>query len=48
MVLAVGGTRAHLVPAVAVGVLTWAATLAVAARVAPALVRRVIGEVRYP
>ena len=48
MALAVAGVREHLVPAVALGLLTWAATLAAALRLAPSLVRGVIGDVRYP
>ena len=48
MALAVAGLREHLVGAVAIGALTWAATLAAAFRLAPALVRGVMGDVRYP
>jgi O-antigen/teichoic acid export membrane protein len=48
MALAVSGLRGHLVAAVLLGVLTWAATLAAAWRLAPALVRRLMGDVRYP
>jgi O-antigen/teichoic acid export membrane protein len=48
MALAVRGVRENVVAAVLVGALTWAATLAAAVRLAPSLVRRVIGDVRYP
>jgi hypothetical protein len=48
MALAVAGVREHLVGAVALGALTWAATLFAALRLAPTLVRGVIGDVRYP
>jgi O-antigen/teichoic acid export membrane protein len=48
MALAVNGVREHLVAGVAVGALTWVATLAAAQRLAPALARRVMGDVRYP
>jgi O-antigen/teichoic acid export membrane protein len=48
MAFAVAGVREHLVGAVALGALTWAATLFAALRLAPTLVRGVIGDVRYP
>jgi O-antigen/teichoic acid export membrane protein len=48
MALAVSGLRANLAAAIAVGALTWAATLAASWRLAPSVVRRVIGDVRYP
>jgi O-antigen/teichoic acid export membrane protein len=48
MALAVAGAGAGLAAGLAMGVLTWAATLAAAWRLAPGLVRRVMGDVRYP
>ena len=48
MALAVAGVRTSLVLGLAVGALTWAATVAAAWRLAPGLVRRFTGDVRYP
>jgi O-antigen/teichoic acid export membrane protein len=48
MALAVSGVRDSLLPALPVGALTWAATLAAARRLAPSAVRRLTGELRYP
>lgn len=48
MAFAVNGVAADLPLALAVGGLSWAATLAAAAGLAPALVRRFTGDLRYP
>lgn len=48
MALAVHGLAASLAAAVVVGALTWAATLAVALRFAPSLLRQLAGDLRYP
>jgi hypothetical protein len=46
MALAVGGVRERLVLAVAIGALSWTATLAAAAGLRPALVRELLGDAR--
>jgi O-antigen/teichoic acid export membrane protein len=48
MALAVNGLRDSLPAAVLVGALTWAATLAAAARLAPGPWRQLLGGLRYP
>jgi len=48
MALAVSGVAGSLPAALAIGGLTWAATLAAAARLKPALVRQLTGDLRYP
>jgi O-antigen/teichoic acid export membrane protein len=48
MALAVSGLRQSLPAALAVGALTWAATLALAWRLTPALARERLGGLRYP
>jgi O-antigen/teichoic acid export membrane protein len=48
MAFAVAGVRTSLVAGLALGALTWAATLAAAWRLAPGLVRRALGDLRYP
>jgi len=48
MGFAVNGVAASLPAALAVGALTWAATLAAALLLRPALVRQLTGDVRYP
>jgi O-antigen/teichoic acid export membrane protein len=48
MSLAVSGVRESLGLALTVGVLTWAATIALGARLRPALGREMVGHLRYP
>ncbi len=48
MALAVLGASQSLVGAVAIGALTWLATLSAAVRLAPGFVRQLTGDVRYP
>jgi O-antigen/teichoic acid export membrane protein len=48
MALAVSGLAGSLLLALAVGGLTWVATLAATLRLAPGLVRRLVGVFRYP
>jgi O-antigen/teichoic acid export membrane protein len=48
MAVAVVPLRAHLLAALAAGVATWLATLALAAWLAPSFVRQVTGDFRYP
>ncbi len=48
MALAVHGVAQNLPLAVSIGLLTWAATLAAALRLAPGRVRQLTGDLRYP
>jgi hypothetical protein len=48
MAFAVHGLSGRLPLALAVGALSWLATLAAALGLAPAAVRRLLGELRYP
>jgi O-antigen/teichoic acid export membrane protein len=48
MSLAVSGVRESLAIALAIGALTWAATLALVVRLRPGLARELVGGLRYP
>ena len=48
MALAVAGARDSLLLALPLGLLTWTATVLAASRLAPALVRQLTGDLRYP